>query len=118
MSDGDRFSSRFHAPGLIPGVHRDSGSGAEVDPRHDGGGIKFLKVVGVLTLCAVLLTVALAAGQDRADLSKPLDLFAAAYFDLIQPWSIGDRVEYCGLFGRDGNGDLVAILAARSDADS
>lgn len=71
-------------------------------------------------MCAAWLVAAAAsaAAQTRDSLTDDLDIFAAAYFDLIQPRSIADRVEYCGLFGRDGNGDLAASLAARGDADS
>lgn len=72
----------------------------------------------VVVLIAALLSVSPAAAQDRDSLTDDLDLFAAAHFDLMQQRSIADRLEYCGLFGRDGNGDLSATLAARGDADS
>ena len=58
------------------------------------------------------------AAQDRSDLTGELDIFAAKYFDWLQPRSIREGIEYCGLFGVDGKGNLAAILAQPGNADS
>jgi hypothetical protein len=59
-----------------------------------------------------------ATAQDRSSLTEELDEFAAMHFDWLQPRSIRDRIEYCGLFGIDSNGNLAATLATPGDADS
>ncbi|MDA0664143.1 MAG: DUF4329 domain-containing protein [Proteobacteria bacterium] len=58
------------------------------------------------------------AAQDRAALTDELDRFAAAHLDRIQPRSIADGAEYCGLLGFDANGKLAASPATRGNADS
>ena len=58
------------------------------------------------------------AAQVRSDLTGELDIFAAKYFDWLQPRSIREGIEYCGLFGMDGKGNLAAILAQPGNADS
>ena len=58
-----------------------------------------------------------ALAQSRGELAHELDLFAVAHFDRIQPLSIRDNAEYCGLFGYDAAGNLAATRAARGDAD-
>ena len=64
------------------------------------------------------LTVFPVAAQTRDALTDPLDRFAAAFFDMLQPISIGDGVEYCGLFIRDASGRLVATPPRRGTPDS
>lgn len=58
------------------------------------------------------------AAQDRGDLTGELDIFAATYFDWLQPRSIREGIEYRGLFGVDGKRNLAAILAQPGNADS
>lgn len=67
---------------------------------------------------ACLIAALPAAAQDRADLTDDLDIFAAAFLDRVQPISIGDGVEYCGLFIRDDDGRLIATPPRRGKADS
>jgi hypothetical protein len=72
----------------------------------------------LLLLIAVLVLPYPAIAQDRSDLDDALDKFAAALFDRIQPLSIADGVEYCGLLGIGADGRLAATRARRGDADS
>lgn len=58
------------------------------------------------------------AAHDRGDLVGALDRFAAAHFDRIQPRSIADGIEYCGLLGIDMSGNLAATPPLRGEADS
>ena len=59
-----------------------------------------------------------ALSHDRGRLHDELDKFAAAHFDKIQPRSIADNLEYCGLFGYDKSGKLAATKAKRGRLDS
>lgn len=73
----------------------------------------------IAVACIAALLIALpAAAQDRSTLTDDLDIFAATHFDWLQPRSIADSIEYCGVFGVDGHGNLAATLAAPGDADS
>lgn len=66
------------------------------------------------------MTIASAPGfsQARQALTDELDIFAAEYLASIQQRSFRDGVEYCGLFGYDADGNLVATPARRGDRDS
>ena len=73
--------------------------------------------------CLLLITLLpLLAGpahaQSRSALTDDLDLFAVAHFDKVQPLSIRDQVEYCGLFGYDAAGRIAATKAVRGGRDS
>ena len=72
----------------------------------------------LLILLAALTLPNPSIAQDRDMLADELDRFAAAHFDRIQPRSITDGVEYCGLLGVDADGNLAATPARRGDADS
>lgn len=91
-----------------------------MDPRDRPEGIRVRTSGFALILCALFVVFAPlpAAAQDRSDLTDELDTFAATHFDWLQPRSIREGVEYCGLFGVDRNGNLVATLAEAGDADS
>lgn len=67
---------------------------------------------------AALVLPGLSTAEDRRALDGPLEHFAAAHFDRIQPRSIADGVEYCGLFGYDADGKIAATQAVRGGADS
>lgn len=69
-------------------------------------------------LCFALVLAVPSAADDREILTERLDRFAAAHLDSIQARSFADRVEYCGLLGIDGSGNLVATPARRGKADS
>lgn len=69
-------------------------------------------------LIAAFLWANPVAAQDRGFLAGDLDRFAAVHFDIIQPLSIADGVEYCGLLGFDAAGNLMATPARRGRADS
>lgn len=56
--------------------------------------------------------------QSRRSLTDELDIFAAEHLATIQPLSFRDRAEYCGLFGFDAAGNLVATAAKRGKRDS
>lgn len=71
-----------------------------------------------VTSIAGLLTIFPAHAQTRASLTDDLDIFAAAFLDRMQPVSIGDGVEYCGLFVLDAEGRFVATDPRRGRADS
>ena len=58
-----------------------------------------------------------ACAQSRSALDDELDKFAAALFDRIQPRSIAENVEYCGLLGRDKSGKFAATKAKRGQVD-
>lgn len=80
-------------------------------------------MIRLLSLLTVLL--ALSAGpaeaQSRSDVVDELDeldRLALATFDRIQPLSIRDNAEYCGLFGYDIYGNLAATPARRGQTDS
>ncbi|MCP5001333.1 MAG: DUF4329 domain-containing protein [Hyphomicrobiales bacterium] len=64
-------------------------------------------------LAGVLLSVMAptANAQSRADAADDLDSFAIAHLDAVQPLSIRDNAEYCGLIDYDLNGDLTATPA-------
>ncbi len=66
----------------------------------------------------LVLTPSMANADDRNDLLDELDLFAAGHLDKVQPRSFADNVEYCGLFGIDAYGRLVASDARRGLADN
>lgn len=94
-----------------------------MDPRDRPGGIReristVSRILFTAFFCSVVLLTLPAAAQNRSDLSEVLDIFAAAHFDWVQPRSIREGVEYCGLFGVDRKGNLVATLADAGDADS
>lgn len=72
----------------------------------------------MLATAVLILMPVQSAAQDRSALDGPLERFAAAHFDRIQPKSIADGVEYCGLFGYDAEGRLAATPAVRGTADS
>ena len=65
----------------------------------------------LLILLAALTLPNPSIAQDRDMLADELDRFAAAHFDRIQPRSITDGVEYCGLLGVDADGNLAATPA-------
>lgn len=103
--------------GCVAGAHFGTGLAVTVDPRHKDEGI--CKRVRRCSLILATLLIALpAAAQDRATLTDDLDIFAAAFFDNLQPVSIEDGVEYCGLFIRDAEGRFVASTPRRGEADS
>lgn len=72
----------------------------------------------LLILLAAFVLSSPAIAQGRDSLVTELDRFAAAHFDRIQPQSIADGVEYCGLLGIDADGRMAATPARRGDADS
>jgi len=53
-----------------------------------------------------------AAAQGRAQVADDIDRFVLAHFDRIQPPSIRENREYCGLVGFDADG-LLAVTPAR-----
>lgn len=118
MSNGGRFPSKTYALALAARVHGCSESGAKLFSRHNGGGINFIKVVSALVLFAALFVTGNATAQSRASLADGLDIFAATFFDSLQPVSIKGGVEYCGLFIRDAGGGFVATTPRAGDADS
>ncbi len=72
-------------------------------------------------VCSLLLAIALNApvhAQTRQDITDPLDQFAVTHLEKLQPLSISHQVEYCGLFGMDGDGRFVATRAKRGGPDS
>lgn len=74
---------------------------------------RLLCLIGLL-----LFAMEPAHAQSRSELSDELDLFAVAHFDKVQPLSIRDKVEYCGLFGIDASGRIAATKALRGERDS
>lgn len=73
---------------------------------------------GGIIVAAGLLAPPPAAAQDRSTLTDELDRFAAAHFDRIQPQSVADGAEYCGLLGFDAAGKLATTPAKRGKPDS
>jgi len=76
-----------------------------------------MKVLVILAAIFVLASSAAGAG-DRVTLEDELDTFAADHLDKVQVRSFKHGVEYCGLFGIDRTGRLVATDARRGLADS
>lgn len=73
----------------------------------------------VLVLGILLAAVSHPAhAQSREELVDELDIFAVAYLDTLQPLSIRDNAEYCGLFGYDASGTLAATEPRRGTVDS
>lgn len=75
-----------------------------------------IKGIGLVVLFVVAAS-ALATAQDRRSLDDELDKFAASVFDEIQPRSIAENVEYCGLLGLDAFGKFAATKAKRGQVD-
>jgi hypothetical protein len=73
--------------------------------------------VALILLAALMLSPPTAA-QNRSDLTEDLDRFAAGFFDKLQPRSIKEAVEYCGLFIRDSAGRFAATKPRRGRAGS
>ncbi|MEX3012042.1 DUF4329 domain-containing protein [Hoeflea sp. TYP-13] len=59
----------------------------------------------------------LAQEQSEKEPADDLDTFAISHLDKIQPRSIRDNAEYCGLFGYDENGEFAATPAIRGGRD-
>ena len=72
----------------------------------------------VLTLLAALTLSHPLASEDRSDLTEDLDRFAAAFLDRLQPRSIKEAVEYCGLFIQGPAGRFAATKPRRGKAGS
>ena len=72
----------------------------------------------LLIVALLVLLQGQAQAQSRSELTDELDLFAVAHLDKVQPLSIRDKVEYCGLFGYDAAGRLAATRAVRGEPDS
>jgi hypothetical protein len=67
------------------------------------------KRVETLPLALATLLIALpATAQDRSTLTDDLDIFATTYFDWLQPRSVAVSIEYCSVFGVDGQENLAA----------
>lgn len=75
-----------------------------------------MKGVG-LVVSIVVAASALATAQDRRSLDDELDKFAASVFDEIQPRSIAENLEYCGLLGLGASGKFAATKAKRGQID-
>jgi hypothetical protein len=71
-----------------------------------------------LILLATLMLAQPVAAQSRSDLTEDLDRFAAGFLDGLQPRSIRESVEYCGLFIRDSAGRFAATTPRRGRAGS
>ena len=75
-----------------------------------------MRCLWLLVVAALSITPALADPWEA--ITDELDRFAVAHLDAIQPLSIRDKIEYCGLFGYDRYGRLAATQAVPGDADS
>ncbi|MEM6662786.1 MAG: DUF4329 domain-containing protein [Pseudomonadota bacterium] len=69
-----------------------------------------MKALALAVVCSLL--AAAAHGQSRSLVTDEVDQFVLAHFDKIQPRSIRENREYCGLVGFDAN-DRLAITPAR-----
>ena len=66
--------------------------------------------------CALIVLVAISACEGPGEYSEPIagprtknsDVFAKAFLDQMQARSFEDNREYCGLFGRDAEGYVIA----------
>lgn len=76
-----------------------------------------MKFAALLTV-ALLLPATAAIADDADDLLEDLDRFAANFLDGVQLRSFAQNVEYCGLFGLDAYGRMVATPAKRGERDS
>jgi hypothetical protein len=63
----------------------------------------------------VLALMQPALAQSRQDLVDKVDIFAVDYLDNLQQLSFWVEVEYCGLFGIDDAGNIVATPAQMGD---
>jgi len=75
--------------------------------------MRFLCLIGLAVFSS---HVAHAGPWD--ELTDELDRFAIAFLDKIQPLSVRDKVEYCGLFGHDAYGNLIATEPIAGEPDS
>ncbi len=69
----------------------------------------------ILVLCALPV---LASAQSRNQVTDDVDRFMLTHFDKIQPRSIAENREYCGLVAFDPDGRLVATQAHAGTEDS
>lgn len=76
-----------------------------------------MKVRASLILLAALLP-ATAPAQSRSNVTDDIDNFVLAHFDEIQPRSISENVEFCGLIGFNHGDLLVATGPFRGERDS
>ena len=82
---------------------------------------KTIKVISCLGLFLGMPLISCVSAQSiRLSNSELEDLheFAIDYLDQVQPRSIRDGVEYCGLFGYDIRGRLSATQARKGKVDS
>lgn len=84
-------------------------------PPASGRTLRIGIVFGAIIL---LLATNSVQSQSRQSLTDELDIFAAEHLSAVQALSFRDRVEYCGLFGFDEAGNLVATKAKRGKRDS
>ncbi|MEO0693334.1 MAG: DUF4329 domain-containing protein [Pseudomonadota bacterium] len=63
-------------------------------------------------LCAAILLAALTPGIALADLARE-DAYARAFLDILQERTLSTGREYCGYFGYDAEGRIVATPARR-----
>lgn len=75
-----------------------------------------IRLIYAVLLGLVLAQPALA--QLRAQVTDDVDRFVLDLFDRIQPKSIAENREYCGVIGFDGNGNLAASEPERGQVDS
>lgn len=66
----------------------------------------------------IIASIGSLAAQSRSDLTDQLDRLAVSHLDGVQELSIRDNVEYCGYFGFDNSGEIVATPATRGDSHS
>lgn len=82
---------------------------------------KTIKIFSCMGLLLGVPLISCATGQSIQLSDSELDelhQFAVEHLDTVQPISIRDGVEYCGLFGYDTRGKLVATQAHKGKVDS
>ena len=72
----------------------------------------------IFLILAFLALPGLADAQSRAQVTDDVDRLMLAHFDKIQPKSIAENREYCGLVGFDSPGELRVTSARAGTADS
>lgn len=76
-----------------------------------------MSVRSALIACAVLHS-GLALAQSEETWEDVLDQFAIEVLDEVQPASIRDGIEYCGVIGLDSDGDLISTPPTPGRRDS
>ncbi len=81
--------------------------------RPAGAATRDMIGIVLLSIAAAAMTGQPVIAQSRVSVTDERDRFAIAHLAKVQRNSIRENVEYCGLFGRDESGRLVATKAVK-----